>query len=108
MLPKKKKYRKGTKILIKINGKPIETKIDENGYQRLPRNHAIDWLCMYSPKGPMMNELWKFHAAGGCTKQEMREIYQNIGYSVCGYSEMFPNDKIENPVWEEESANATD
>ena len=80
----------GDKIVIYINGRPIETFIDKDGAQRLPYNSALAWLC----RG-------KFNALADFPVDERRQIYQNIGYAVDGYAEVFEADKIVNPLWDE-------
>lgn len=92
-------YKPGDKITIKINGEEIETRIDGQDVQRLPcdKGLAIAMEGQY-------NWLWQVHQLGYISKKKMRKIYQNIGYSVCGYSEIFPKDEIENPAWEENEA----
>jgi hypothetical protein len=77
------------KIVVYINGRPIETFIDKEGIQRLPYNSALSCLCV-----------GKFNALADFPVDERRQIYQNIGYSIDGYEEIFPDDKIENPLRE--------
>jgi hypothetical protein len=43
---------------------------------------------------------------GGFTKREYAEFNMQLGYSVCGFSELslFQSYDIENPVWDYEEA----
>lgn len=97
----KRKLKPGTKIPIKINGKKIITVIDDGGVQRLPNNKVLAYLVRgQAGSGTFgMNKLWSFHDSGMFSEEDVRFVYQNIGYSVCGYSEIFGKDKIENPLW---------
>lgn len=105
-----KKLRAGSKVTIKINGKEIETVIDKGGVQRLPSNRIFRYLICdggsYKKSDGFnlakfdLNALWIDMHNKKYTKVEVRQLYQNIGYSVCGYAEVFPRDKIENPLWD--------
>jgi len=85
------------KMEIKINGKPIETKMVD-GVQRLPCNSVIRYMLDTHPDFDMNRMAYK-QGHGDFSEDEVRMIYQNIGYSVCGYSDIFPDDEIENPLW---------
>jgi len=97
------KHKPGDKIIIKINGKEIETFIDESGFQRLPHNKIIGYLTRHDKTFFDYNELWDMVGEGLFSMDDARLIYQNNGYTVCGYSEIFDKDKIENPLWEKKS-----
>lgn len=89
-----------TDIIIRINGKPIDTIINEEGVQRLP-NHPILRYLMH--RGAMsLNELAELAGFGMVTADDYRFIYQNIGFPVDMYADVFPEDEIDNPLWEEE------
>jgi len=98
----------GDIIPIKINGVEIMTEIDEHCVQRLPRNKIIDYyICgTYNKErtdliGCKLNEIAEKVAYGRFSEEDRRFVYQNIGYSVCGYQECFEDDVIENPLWED-------
>jgi hypothetical protein len=88
-------FKPGEKVMIKINGREIETVIDPGGIQRLPCNRALAMLCYRK-----YTDLHTWLGEGRVSEEEVREIYQNIGYSVRGYAKVFEKDNIENPVWE--------
>lgn len=90
------KYQPGDRVKIKINGEEIETRIDDRGTQRLPCDNQLARLM----EG-QYNFLTVMVQLGYISKKAKRKIYQNVGYSVCGYAEIFPKDEIENPVWDE-------
>ena len=98
----KKKYKPGDKIMIKIDGKKIQTIIGDDDVQRLPHNKVLGYLVRGQEDGKTfdLNKLWIMHGHGLFSDEDIRFVYQNIGYSVCGYAEVFEDDKIENPVWD--------
>lgn len=76
---------------VLINGVRYATVIID-GVQRFPTNRAVRWLInKYEP----LNELWRTY---GPVDDDLRELYRLIGYSVCGYGDIFPRDKITNPA----------
>lgn len=89
------KYQPGDRVKIKINGEEIETLIDDNGTQRLPCNEQL--VAFMSRQ---YNWLSQMRQIVFMPKKACRKIYQNVGYSVSGYAEIFPKDEIENPVWD--------
>lgn len=84
----------GERIPIKINGQEIVTVIDSRGVQRLPHDPSLD-----AEMNGYLNRRAVLAARGIVSEDFRRFVYQNIGYSVCGYSEIFPCDEIENPLW---------
>lgn len=93
-----KKGRPGQKITIKINGKPVETFIDEEGTQRFRNNKIIGYVLRCDKKFFSFEKMWNMANAGLFDSNDLRLIYQNNGYDMCGYEELFPDDKIENPL----------
>jgi len=87
-------------IIIKINGKEIITTIIDD-VQRLPCNPVIKLLMDTHPYIDY-NMLGHMPSMGDCSEDDRRFIYQNVGYSVCGYAEIFPEDEIENKIWDTE------
>jgi len=89
---------------IKINGVEHATVYTEDGdgnpVQRFPANRTVSALYDASAHHVGMNRLWIDQQEGRYTLDEMRELYRLIGYSICGYAEIFEDDEIENPVWE--------
>lgn len=87
--------------VVKISGKPYKTVIDEKGVQRFPENRIVSALLDAASSGRKMdmNDIARMTAMGEFTVKERRELYRLIGYSVCGYSEIFPGDTIVNPLW---------
>ena len=87
-------------VTVKINGVSIITRYDKHGTQRLPSNRYLSTLV---DKGIInLDDLCIKAEADDTarTAQARRWLYQNIGYSVCGYSEVFPEDDIDNPSWD--------
>lgn len=86
-------------IVVTINGLEYDTYIDERGIQCFPLNRVVSWLVRIPES--KINKIWDMANAGLFDKEELMELYILIGYSVSGFSEMFPDAKIENPLWEE-------
>lgn len=88
----------GDKVTIRINGVEIETEIDQAGVQRMPRLLELDALV---DTGLLdFNKLAMAVATGKVSMDVRRWVYQRIGFSVCGYADSFPEDEINNPLWE--------
>jgi len=92
------KAKPGDQITVKVNGKPVETFIDKNGIQRFTHNKIITYLTRGNQEWFNMNALWDMVDMGMFTMDEARLIYQNNGYDLGGYLEIFEDDKIENPL----------
>jgi len=84
---------------IKINGKEIQTYLVDD-VQRLPNNRIIRHMFDVLENRFDFNLMSTMVNRGIFSTEEVRQIYQNIGYSVCGYGEIFGEDEIENPLWE--------
>ena len=83
---------------IHINGKPVRTRVDKEGVQRLPKCRTLSALlaCGALDLNILARAVKADHT---CTIDVRRWVYLRLGYSVCGYSEIFPEDKIVNPLW---------
>jgi hypothetical protein len=79
---------------VMVSGKSFPTVIDEQGVQRFKMNAAVRWCVDHVS----LNALW----IAGLPKNDVRALYRMMGYSVCGYADVFPGDKIENPTWRAE------
>jgi hypothetical protein len=97
----KKNARPGPKV--KINGVEYDTVMIEK-VQRFPENQVVRRLLDEATnRGYNLNHLWetieynKSRSSSG--SRDMRAFYRMIGISVCGYSEVFENDEIDNPLW---------
>jgi hypothetical protein len=99
----------GTIIPIKINGKTVNTTIDKNGTQRLPKDEIIDKL--FNADLLDLNKIAQVAAGmsiprpfgfnGTFTAEDRLTLYREyLGYSVSGFGEVFPDAEIENPLWE--------
>jgi hypothetical protein len=84
---------------IKINGKEIQTYL-VNNVQRLPENRIIRYLFDVAGDGFDFNKMSLMVSRGMFSVEEIQQIYQYIGYSVCGYGEIF-EDEIINPMWDD-------
>lgn len=89
----------GNVIMVRINGKVIETTIVD-GIQRLPRR-PLAWYLL-SKSALTLNDLSEMVGFGMFPVDDLRWLYQNIGYSVSGYADIWSDDKIENPLDHEE------
>ena len=96
-------------IIVTVNGRKYITIIDENNVQRFPTNALIRHLV--SSKQVDTNTLCVDFQKGKFTLEEYQEFYMGMGYSVCGFDEIFglnsfltEEDKavIENPLWNTE------
>lgn len=95
------KYKAGDKILIEIGGMEVLTTIDEHGIQRLPKN---GFLINMIDRGILdLNKIVLMYNNGQIPFSQLLDFYLNIGYSVCGFSDLsiFADLEIINPVWEE-------
>ncbi len=101
----------GDQIIILVNGYPVDTIIDQHGVQRFIENGVIAWLL---ESGPLdLNAMRLAYYEDKFSLNDYMEFYMGIGYSVCGFLEVFgegsgiadhcgaPVD-ILNPVWERE------
>ncbi len=84
-------------IKIQVDGKDYNTIIDENGIQRFIKNAIICHLI--ETENIDLNLLSIDYQKGKFTDIEYMEFYMGMGYSVCGFSEIFHNASIENPLW---------
>lgn len=104
----------GDRICILVDGSPAETIIDEHGTQRFLQNDVVRWLV---DSGQIsLNQVWlDFTTNRDCaiTRESMIEFYMTLGYTICGFDEIFGsssswhdngNEPVEimNPVWEME------
>jgi hypothetical protein len=90
---------------VEIDGIRRATVIDVQGVQRFPSNEVIRRLYdAADERGYNLNNIWQeFQSAKRRhTKvgEDMRALYRAFGYSICGYTEIFPNDVIRNPLWD--------
>lgn len=102
-----------------INGIQHQTIIDDQGVQRFRQNKIIrDLLDNSTSAGPEskpfpgypraqklgLNEVAIRVGNGTYTENDKRELYRLIGYSICGYAEIFEDDIIENPLWDKDKS----
>lgn len=86
-------------VVIKINGERVLTTIDADGVQRLPNDRVVSEL--FESGALDLNRLAvAVKVRHTCSEATRRWVYQRLGYSVCGYSEVFPHDEIDNPLLE--------
>jgi hypothetical protein len=69
--------------------------------QRFPANRIIRDLVDAGREGRKLdlNEIVSRAAQGAYSKEEMHELYRLMGYSVCGFSEVFEDDSIGSSMW---------
>jgi hypothetical protein len=90
----------GDVIWILVEGRRRKTVIDAEGVQRFPRNKLMCYL--YDRHPGQMNDLWIAYQNGGPgapTFEELMRFHMQIGYSVCGFADVFPKASIFNPLW---------
>lgn len=83
-----------------INRKRFPTVLVDK-VQRFPANRIIRDLVDAARDGLKLdlNEIAIRAAKGMYSKEEMHELYRLIGYSVCGFSEVFEDDRIGSSMW---------
>lgn len=86
-----------------VNGKRYPTIIDEDGHPRFPGNRIVRHLLEQAKagRGYNLNDLATDYGTGLFSKEEIQEFYRLIGYSVCGFSEVFEEDDVDCPEWNE-------
>ena len=101
----------GDRIVILVNGEPVETVIDNHGTQRFIENEAVAWLL---DTGQIdLNRMFLAFHRGHFSLEAYMEFYMSLGYTVCGFEEIFGEgsgvaDKtgqvveILNPIWDRE------
>ena len=86
-------------IEVIIDGKKFPTILDDQGVQRFPVNglyrHLVD------SKQVDLNRLSIDFQKGLFSREDYMEFYRGIGYSVCGFLEIFEDAEIQNPLWEQ-------
>lgn len=90
-------YRSGDNVYIRINGRPVLTTIDDEGCQRFRLSKILIWLMEHPVS--RYQELDTLAKHGRISENDRRFIYMNSGITVQEYSDHFPNDVIDNPLW---------
>lgn len=97
----------GQIIKVKVNGKEYDTIIDTDGVQRFLVNRLIRHLV--DTEQVDLNRLSSDYQEGKFTLDEYKLFYMGMGYSVCGFDEIFgcngnleevDQAQIENPLWD--------
>jgi len=87
----------------KLGDKQYRTELVD-GVQRFPRNRILDDLLTAATAGNKLdlNEIVIRYRRGLYTKEEMKGLYLNIGYSVCGISDLsiFEDEKMDSCCWQ--------
>lgn len=88
-------------VKVKINGKEFNTIIDSDKVQRFPTDSLIRHLV--DTKQVDLNGLSIDYQKGKFTLEEYQAFYMGMGYSLCGFEEVFGQGniklKIKNPLW---------
>ena len=94
------KYEPGDVITITVGDHKVETTIDANGVQRLPKNPV--YSALFDSGALSLNQLAIAYAQKKISFEHYLDYYLNIGYSVCGFAELsnFQHLEIKNPVWD--------
>lgn len=96
------KYNTDDIITIKVDNHLYGTIIDNNGIQRFIANDVLVYLLSNSPTA-ILNDIALEYQYGKITKQSYQEFHMLIGYSVCGFQDLWPDVNIENPMWDSQS-----
>lgn len=104
----------GQKIEVKVDGRPYQTHIDEQGIQRfvsLGLGGKLASLPFAGDLNQVCVEFIRGFRAGRYTMQDYQEFNMSLGYSVSGFADCMssltlnsgiPDTQIENPVWDKE------
>ncbi len=86
-----------------INGERFETVLDKKGVQRFPVNRVVNHLLGVAHLGNKcdLNQIALMHSNDMFTDEEMLEFYRLMGYSVCGYTEVWSDRGVDiwSPMW---------
>lgn len=86
-----------------IGKKKYEVKFDKNKVLRFPRNRILDDLLEAARFGNKLdlNMISIRYQEGKYTREEMKGLYLNIGYSVSGISDLsfFSREKMDCCCW---------
>lgn len=86
-----------------VNGRVFPTVLIqlEGKVQRFRANRIVRDLLDAATKGKKLdlNEIWITAHKGGYSRDEMHELYRLIGYSICGFSEVFLGDRVDSSMW---------
>ena len=93
-------FKPGDQITILVDRRPFMTYIDEHNVQRFYHNEVV---CFLFDSGKLdLNQLSIDHQQGKFSKDHYMKFYMELGYSVCGFCDVFDGLEILNPVWESE------
>ncbi len=84
---------------VTVNGIIYKTHIDKDGVQRFVVDKLIKYLYL---KGEIDFTQASIDYQMGCfTLEDYHRFYAGIGYSVCGFMDIFSETEteIENPLW---------
>lgn len=98
---KKKTFKTGDIIKVKVGGVGYDTIIDSDGVQRFKVNTTVRYLLDANGKIDM-NALRLAYNAGAFNKRDYAEFHMMIGYSVSGFCELSPfmDWEVYNPLWD--------
>lgn len=87
----------------KINGVKYPTVVVD-GVQRFRENRIIRDLVDAGREGRRLdlNEIAIRTDKDRYSRHEQQELYRLIGYSICGFAEVFDEDEIQSSDWQEE------
>ena len=86
--------------VIIVDGYKFQTIIDKEGVQRFPQNRIVRALL---DTGKLdLNDIWAMADAGSFSRKELMTFYMDLGYSICGFADVFAKAEIINPLWADE------
>jgi hypothetical protein len=86
-----------TTITVTVDGKKYDTFMDERGVQRFVPNMFVCWML---DGGHLdLNEISIAYRKATWLKRGYQEFHMALGYSVCGFADLWPAADIENSLW---------
>lgn len=86
-----------TTIVVTVDGEKYDTFMDERGVQRFVPN---GFVCSMFDDGHLgLNEISIAYQGAPWPEHGYQEFHMALGYSVCGFSGLWPTADIENPLW---------
>jgi hypothetical protein len=87
-------------ITVLINGEPFDTIVNPwTHFQAFKPDPGIAYLARRAKV--TANELVIATRDEIITIDDLKALLRGMGYSLIGYRERFPEDKIENPLWDD-------
>lgn len=89
-------YKQGDEVKVSINGKVHVLTADVDGRLRFPHIKLLRLLMLEAEMD--YNKLFELVDEGIISEDDRRFVYTHNGYSLNGYCEIFPEDRIQENV----------